>query len=170
VIVGDDIARGIDDETRTQRRCILTVVPALAAKIVEELFERRALGKSGIAVSDEGFEWWVDEMLTTAGVTLAARSAKVSGGRLAAEAVPPKAMIIVAMLAATSWRRGDRRFLAPSSRTAGADTGRSANAERIIFLNSVWFIGCRGGASKAASGNYIMRCRYLLHFPAINSL
>jgi hypothetical protein len=79
-------------------------------------------------------------------------------------------MIIVAMLAATSWRRGDRRFLAPSSRTAGADTGRSANAERIIFLNSVWFIGCRGGASKAASGNYIMRCRYLLHFPAINSL
>jgi hypothetical protein len=80
-------------------------------------------------------------------------------------------MIIVAMPAATSWRRGDRRFLAPSSwtATAGADTGRSANAERIILLNSVWFIGCRGGASKAASGDYIMRRRYLLHFPAINS-
>src|SRR5229473_1530652 len=106
-------------------------------------------------MSDDPFVWWVEEMLTTAGVTLAARSAKVSGGRLAAEAAPVKVMTIVAMLAATSWRNGDRRLLAPSSRAAGASTGRSACAERIIILNSVWFIGCRGGASTAASGNYI---------------
>src|SRR5262245_50219380 len=47
-------------------------------------------GKSkGIISSDwSAASWWVDEMFTTAGVTRAARSAKVEGGRVWASAAP----------------------------------------------------------------------------------
>ena len=46
MVVGHHIARGIDDEARTERRYVLASL-AMAAEVMEELLEGRTLGKIG---------------------------------------------------------------------------------------------------------------------------
>ena len=92
VVVGDDVAGRIDDEAGAERgrlaRLRLGIAAALAAvieEILEELLERRArrelrhVGARAARRRRSGFTVCVVEMLTTAGSSFAARSAKPSG-------------------------------------------------------------------------------------------